>query len=451
MNNQELDPSVEAAHLRRLLDVQPGCLMRLGADGTVLAANDAALTLLDLASRAEALGRDFTAWVPPEQHDRWKAFASAIVQGVPASIECDITTASGERRPALFHAMPLADHPDGVISMLVAVRAVSGQRQLEAAIVELEEQLRQCDADRRTARESLAEAEAKRCELIDTVADLEAKVREGEAAGSQAEEQMRRLRAELQARDEALTAAKANLEARDEALAAAKANLEARDEALAVADAIRQAADAKCAHALGEVRQFEMALEAFDSRRQGEVEEARAGRLRLETALEEAKQAIVLLEQREQQALQQREALQARLDEAEAASRQRETQREALQARLDEAEAASRQRETQREALQARLDEAEAASRQRETQREAVQARLDEAEAACHHREMELHQLQAAHAELAAAHAAATDEHDRLATALETLVRGLPRAAVGPGAAAALGVRPTARKDGQDG
>ncbi|RPJ63736.1 MAG: hypothetical protein EHM24_23955, partial [Acidobacteria bacterium] len=236
MNNQELDPSVEVAHLRRLLDIQPGCLMRLGADGTVLAANDAALALLDLTSRAQALGRDFTAWVPPEQHERWKAFANAIVQGVPASIECDITIPPGNRRPALFHAMPLADHPDGLISMLVAARAVSGQRQAEAAIVELEEQLRQRDVDRQTA---LTEAEANRCGLVDMVAALEARVREREAAGSEAEAQLRRLRADLQARDEALAAADANLAARDAALAAADADLEARDKALAAADAAR--------------------------------------------------------------------------------------------------------------------------------------------------------------------------------------------------------------------
>ena len=178
MNDQELEPSVEVAHLRRLLDTQPGCLMRLGADGTVLAANDGALTLLGAQTRAQALGRDFADWVVVDQIARWRAFTAGVVESGPASIECDITAASGDRLTALFHAAPLPGHPDGVASIVVAVRAVTGQRQVEAAIVELEEQLRERDAELIAARERLAEAEACRRELVDTVAALEARLQE---------------------------------------------------------------------------------------------------------------------------------------------------------------------------------------------------------------------------------------------------------------------------------
>ena len=143
MRSQELDPSVEVAHLRHLLDSQPACLMRLGVDGTVLAANDAALMLMGVSSGAQALERDFAAWVPPDQRDRWRAFTIGVAKGSPASIECDITTPSGDRHPTLFHGVPVTEHPDGVASLAVAARAVAGQRQLEAAMVELEAQLRE--------------------------------------------------------------------------------------------------------------------------------------------------------------------------------------------------------------------------------------------------------------------------------------------------------------------
>ena len=136
--------------------------MRVGADGTVLAANDGALMLLGGRTPAEALGRDFAVWVPPEQHDRWRAFTLAVVQGSPSSIECDIAPPSGDRYPTLFHAIPLTDHPDGVASMAVAARVISAQRQLEAAIGDLTEQLNERGAQLQARDEALAMAEGAR-------------------------------------------------------------------------------------------------------------------------------------------------------------------------------------------------------------------------------------------------------------------------------------------------
>lgn len=162
VHNDELDPVVEVAHLRRLLDTQPGCLLRLAQDGTVLAANDAALMLLGERSRADALGRDFALWIPPDQQDRWKAFANGVVQGSRSSIECDIQVPSGSRQPILVHATPLTDHPDGTPSMIVVARVISTQRQLEAAAHELKRQLQERDAELQVRRQALVAAEAAR-------------------------------------------------------------------------------------------------------------------------------------------------------------------------------------------------------------------------------------------------------------------------------------------------
>ncbi|MGE5199796.1 MAG: PAS domain-containing protein [Rhodospirillaceae bacterium] len=200
MQNQELDPSVEVTHLRRLLDVQPACLMRLGADGTVLAANDAALALLGMGSGAQALLQNFSNWVAPDQRERWESFTAAVVQGGAASLECDISAPSGDRHPTLFHAVPLADHPDGVASMAVAARAIAGQRQLETAVVELEERLTRRDADRIEARARLAEAEESRRELAGKVAELEARLHARETDVRQLELALEAKVAELEAR-----------------------------------------------------------------------------------------------------------------------------------------------------------------------------------------------------------------------------------------------------------
>jgi PAS domain S-box-containing protein len=182
VNNDELDPVVEVAHLRHLLDMQPGCLLRLADDGTVLAANDAALMLLGERSRADALGRDFALWIPPDQQDRWKAFAGGVVSGSRSSIECDIQVPSGARQPILVHATPLTDHPDGARSMVVVARVISTQRQLEAAAHELKRQLQERDAEIQARRQALVAAEAARAAADAQCARALADVRQLEIA-----------------------------------------------------------------------------------------------------------------------------------------------------------------------------------------------------------------------------------------------------------------------------
>jgi PAS domain S-box-containing protein len=377
VQNQELDPSVEVAHLRRLLDTQPVCLMRLAADGTVLAANDAALALLGVASGAGALGRNFANWVPSDQRERWRAFTVGVVQGGPASIECELVAQSGDRHPMLFHGVPLTEHPDGVVSMAVSARAVAGQRQLETAIVELEERLLERDAERIKARARLAEAEDGRRQLAEKVDMLEARLRAREA-GSEDERQLRQLRADL----------------------------EARDEALAAADAARRTAEANGAKALADVRQLEVALEEFAARQQQVTEERAAERQRARQMAESA----------------------AARHEQELTDALHGPERELLTVRLKEREAAVR-------TLEQREQEARA-------QRDALQARLEEALGTCRERDAALHQLERAHTDLAAAHAAATAELDRLVSALRehagrlaALANGGARAGGGPAAA----------------
>jgi PAS domain-containing protein len=173
LSNHELEPSVEVIHLRRLLDILPSCLMRLAADGMVLAANDAALMLLGAKTRAQALGQNFTKWLPPDQHEAWRAFSAGVLGGAPASIECDMSAPSGDRHPTLFHGVSLAKHPDGTPSMAVVARVITAQRHAEAAVVELKEQLRERDVERTHARERLAEAGALRRELEQLRAGIE--------------------------------------------------------------------------------------------------------------------------------------------------------------------------------------------------------------------------------------------------------------------------------------
>jgi chromosome segregation ATPase len=405
VNNQELEPSVEVAHLRRLLDIQPACLMRLGADGKVLAANDAALMLMGVASGVQALGQEFADWVDPDQRDRWRTFTRGVVEGSPASIECDVTAPSGEPHPTLFHGVPLLDHPDGVASLAVAARAVAGQRQLEAAIGELEEQLRERDAEQVQARERLAEVEAGRRQLAETVAALEARLKEREA-GPGNEAQLRQVTADL----------------------------EARDAELAVADAARRTAEANCARALEDVRQLEVAMEAFASRQKQMIAERAAERQREQQMIESmaASREQELTAARDRQEW---DRLTTRVEEGEAALRALEAERETAQARLDEERRGRLRLEGALQEAQQALAGLDERERDARVQRDALQARLDEVLHTGQEREALLSELETAHRELAAAHALAKGEHDRLISALrdhavhlDALANGAPAA-----------------------
>jgi PAS domain S-box-containing protein len=132
------EPSTEAQHLRRVLDTQPACLMRVGIDGHLLAANDAALALLGVADRSVALGATLMTWMAPQDCDRWRHFAERVVAGTRSSLECDLKTSDGETHNVVFHSVPLMDHADGVPSMILAIRDVSAVHRLEMALQERE-------------------------------------------------------------------------------------------------------------------------------------------------------------------------------------------------------------------------------------------------------------------------------------------------------------------------
>jgi hypothetical protein len=425
---QELDPSAEVAHLRRLLDTQPSCLLRLGADGVVLAANDAALTLLGMASHAQALGRDFAAWLPPDHHDRWRAFARQVAEGCPASIECDITGPSGDRQATLFHAVPLPGHPDGLASIAVTARAVAAHRQLEAAMVERESVIRELDAELLQARARLRETEdrtqhqleAARVERESAIGELEAELLQAyarlretedrtqhqlEAARVERESAIGELEAELlqayarlrEAEDlghRQLEAAKLEREAFGRALDAATMESQARlreaderarrqvESATLESEAVRVALDAELLQAHTRLRESEDARQLLEERVQGlerTCDQAFADRHDAENALTQlAARHDTLTEERTAE----RQRVLQMLDEMAVKHRQdlvaarNAPEWERLSARLEERDAAARALEAECARLQEAIDGAEERHRleRQEHDREAQKA-----------------------------------------------------------------------------
>ena len=136
----------EAAHLRQLLERQPACLIRVAADGVLLAVNDAALNLLGADELKQVLGARLTDRIAPEHHDAWDDFAARVWKEQSGSIECDMIDPAGSRRTVQFKGIALADHPDGLQSLLVAVRDTSVTQRLAQALEEHEAMRRVAEA-----------------------------------------------------------------------------------------------------------------------------------------------------------------------------------------------------------------------------------------------------------------------------------------------------------------
>ncbi len=127
------DANGNAPHLQRLIEKQPGCLMRVDLQGVLLAANDAALSLLGASETIQVLGKPLTEWVVPEHHLVWSEFSAVVASDTARSLECDFTDLSSTRRTLLLHGVPVLDHPDGTASIILGARDVTRLRQLEAS------------------------------------------------------------------------------------------------------------------------------------------------------------------------------------------------------------------------------------------------------------------------------------------------------------------------------
>ncbi len=448
-----MDPATEVEHLRRLLDIQPGCLMRLGADGQVLAANEATLKLLGIDALGHALGQQFTVWIPSDQHDKWNEFSAWVIQGSAASIECDLLTPSGDRRTTLLHAVPLSGHPDGIESMAVMARAVSDRRQLETALETRGTQLYQAEADRMEAMQRLEEAEADRRKL-------EAMVHELDAHKRQLEDDCEVERARN--RELAESARQRELELRPvidiEQVRQLQVDLEARETDLSIASAARAVAEEQRDQALADRRRCELAIEELETQNQtltaeraaqrdrvlqmlGSIAEQHEQELRnannsperqqeLQAALEDRDEARRQLDtamadaQTERdQAVADRLRLEAELQEADARLERRAADADAERARLELAlELLTQQNIVERQAFErdalGRLAEVQQAERETRQTFEELQGRLDQALAECLRLESAITQRDTAQQELVTELKAASAERERLESAI---------------------------------
>ncbi len=353
-------PALETARLRRILETQPCSLMRVGLDGALLAANDAALQLLGTGERGRVLGQLFPERVIPEDRDGWTAFVSRVQAGESASMACDLEGLDGERRRVSLQAVPL-EHEDGVPSMILTARdqppaapappialAVAPQPDAAPQLERLRSERDYAIAEGQRLENLLSEREANHASasgrLEQALADersLTSLLRSRQERGQGELEALRTEIAQLRASERQL-AAHADARVTNEAgrvaeLEAARAGLQDVVSALETqAEALRQ--ELESAHEERRALQAQLALAAQDAQSRpseaGRVADLEAARCELQESVGALEAQAAALREELESAHDERRALESHLAVVEQEARRRVTEEEGERAKL---------------------------------------------------------------------------------------------------------------------
>jgi len=306
------DPVAEAAHLRRLLETHPCCLIRVTTDGVLLAVNEAALSLLGAEGLPQVLGRPITDHIDPPFHAEWTAFVERTRTNGSASFECHLLSAAGPRA-SLVQGVALRDHPDGIDSLILAIRDTTASRRLEEALAaeetsrkhleEMRSKLERAVSAAQQLAGRLAESESARQQLTGTIAERDAERSQFAGGIERIRSEHDAAQAELVSRHEQIVA---------EADAARAALVAERDAERVQAQAERTQADAERARSAQERAEAQARLDAAieqhraamaeRERLQGELAaidaERKAERAQLEAYVEQ-QQLVVVEKERE--------------------------------------------------------------------------------------------------------------------------------------------------------
>ncbi len=130
---------VREARLRSLVEKLPASIVRLSADGVVLATNDRAVSLLGASNPNQLLKKSFDAIVDEAGREAWTDFVVRVCAGETRSAEVAITTLDGIQRVLEAAAVPSPAEFGRSPSLLMVLRDMTDRKRLEAAVEQVTE------------------------------------------------------------------------------------------------------------------------------------------------------------------------------------------------------------------------------------------------------------------------------------------------------------------------
>jgi len=120
--------------LRATVESLPAAVLRLSPEGTILAANTVAVSLLGADESRQLLRKQFYSLVNPPDRDQCIEAIGRAYAGEKRSIEVWATTFSGESRALQLNAISVAADSGAPASVLTVVRDVTDRKRLEMAL-----------------------------------------------------------------------------------------------------------------------------------------------------------------------------------------------------------------------------------------------------------------------------------------------------------------------------
>src|SRR4051812_8315797 len=163
-----VQPAAQAAadtslvvYFRRVIESQPVCLTRVADDGTFLAVNDAAMSLLGAEQLDQILDTSLLTLVAPDDREPCLAFLKRVAKGDRGSTEVDLTGLAGLRHTLQIHAVTIPGSPDSLPAAFCTFRDITEHRRLERALMDAatreEEQASALSGERERLNAALAE------------------------------------------------------------------------------------------------------------------------------------------------------------------------------------------------------------------------------------------------------------------------------------------------------
>lgn len=128
--------------LRTILDTEPECVKLMDADGTLLEMNPAGLSIIEVDSGEQIVGRSLFPLLVPQHLDAFKDLMRRVFEGESGTLAFELRGLKGSHRWVETHASPLRNAEGEITAMLSVTRDISDQKRAEAVIREREERLR---------------------------------------------------------------------------------------------------------------------------------------------------------------------------------------------------------------------------------------------------------------------------------------------------------------------
>jgi PAS domain S-box-containing protein len=128
---------VKEARLRSMVDRLPACILRLSAEGTVLAGNAVAVSMLNAPGPNALVRKPFETFVHDEDREHWSDFFKRVCGGEQRSIEVRVSTLDGTERVLEVSAVPVPAELGRDSSVLMVLRDASDRKRLEAAVEQI--------------------------------------------------------------------------------------------------------------------------------------------------------------------------------------------------------------------------------------------------------------------------------------------------------------------------